>query len=316
MTYLNTEKIKNIDEYRSNPGFFFRAGMRYINKNKPLQALNFLTKAVEKEPYNADYLFNLACVYAELRNIKESNKILLNIIKNIDPTIAECYFGIACNYFDSGDFVKAREYFEKYIESDCFGEFASESHEVLYYLDTYVDGNKKINRKKTATRLINEGVALIKERDYKKAYQKFDKAVEIDPMAIIQRNYLSLMSFFNGEIDKAISISKSVLKVEFECPLAHFCLLLYYAYLNNQTMLKKQLRIIYSLKTIKKKAFSSDLKIFLSIISDSNVISDSLKQFLSTILKSKDMEKISNLYLEEDMADMTEITDTVAKIKK
>lgn len=309
MTYLNTEKIKNIDEYRSNPGFFFRAGMRYISKNKPLQALNFLTKAVEKEPYNADYLFNLACVYAELRNIKQSNKTLLNIIKNIDPTIAECYFGIACNYFDSGNFNKAREYFEKYIESDTSGEFTSESYEVLYYLDVYGEGKRRINRKKTTSRLINEGMVLVREGNYKKAYSKFDKAVEIDPMAICQRNYLSLMCFFNGEIERAVSVSKSVLKVEFESPLAHFCLVTYYAYLNNVALLKKQLRIIYSLKTANKKTYFSELKQFLSIIASNDIISDNLKQFLTAALKSKDFE-IGNKSLHDNMA------DNVVTIKK
>ncbi|HHW31181.1 MAG TPA: tetratricopeptide repeat protein [Clostridiaceae bacterium] len=310
MTYLSTEKIKNIDEYRSNPGFFFRAGLRYISKNKPLQALNFLAKAVEKEPYNADYLFNLACVYAELKNIKESNNILLNIIKNIDPTIAECYFGIACNYFDSGDFNKAREYFEKYIESDSFGEFANESYEVLYYLDVYGEGKRRVNRKKTTAKLINEGMTLVREGNYKKAYCKFDKAVEIDPMAIYQRNYLSLMCFLNGEIERAVSVSKSVLKVEFESPLAHFCLLMYYAYLNNSALIKKQLRIIYSLKAIKKRTFFSELKQFLSVISDNDIISDNLKQFLTTVLKSRDMEELGNLSLHDD------IDDNVVRIKK
>jgi tetratricopeptide (TPR) repeat protein len=288
--YLDFEKIKNIDEYRSNAGFYFRTGMRYISKNKPLQALGFLLKAVENEPYNADYQFNLACVYAELKNTKQSSKTLLNIIKNIDPTIPECYFGIACNYFESGKFDKAREYFEKYIEVDESGEFSDESYEVLYYMELFEEGKSRPNRDKTISKLINEGRALMDAREYKKACSKFDKAVEIEPMAIFPRSNLSLACFFNGDVQRAISVAESILRLDSENLTANISLLMYYAYLNNSVLFKKQVRNLYGLKTNNKEGYISEAKQFFNMIRGNERVDKSLEGLIINILKTKENE--------------------------
>ena len=99
--------------------------------------LKYLEKAVVTEPFNADFQFNYACVLAELKESKKSNLTLMNILKNIDPTLTECYFGIGCNYFDIGSLKKAKEYFEKYIYFDPTGQFVDEAYDIIYYLQIY-----------------------------------------------------------------------------------------------------------------------------------------------------------------------------------
>ena len=104
---------RKIVKYRRDAELYFRVGTKYVDRRCFSSALKFISTAVEMEPFNADYKFNLACVLAELKDTKKSNTILKDILKNIDPTLSECYFGIGCNYFDMGSLKKAKEYFEK-----------------------------------------------------------------------------------------------------------------------------------------------------------------------------------------------------------
>lgn len=253
----------------------------------PLQALGFLVKAVEKEPYNADYQFNLACVYAELSNTKQSSKILLNIIKNIDPTISECYFGVACNYFDSGNYNKAREYFDKYIECDEFGEFTSESQDVLYYMELYGGLKSRPKTDKIIVRLINDAKILVQEGEYKKACAKLDKAIEIEPRNVYIRNNLSLACFFNGEVDRAISVAKSVLKLDKENLFAHFSLAMLYAYVENSILFREQTYELKELNVDDKDVYISEMKRFLNCILRKDIIDEKLEKIIFNVLESK-----------------------------
>lgn len=63
-------KRKNIISINQDAEFFFRAGMRCISKKKFQSALNYLSKAAQMDPFNADYQFNLGCVLAELKQVK------------------------------------------------------------------------------------------------------------------------------------------------------------------------------------------------------------------------------------------------------
>jgi tetratricopeptide (TPR) repeat protein len=144
---MKNSNIKKILPYRRNSGFFFKAGIKYAEKKLFHKAVKFLGRAVEMEPFNLDYKFNFAGVLAELREYEKSNDILLDIIKNIDPTLTECYFGLGCNYFDTGDLKRAKEYFEKYIYFDPQGQFVEEVQDILSYLQ--VHSNVGMDRKLT-----------------------------------------------------------------------------------------------------------------------------------------------------------------------
>ncbi len=134
---MTKEKRENILLFRHDAELFFRVGIRYANREMFDLALKYFKKAIEAEPDNSDYQFNYGCVLAELKQIKESNSVLMNILRNIDPTLSECFFGIGCNYFEMGNLKRAKKYFEKYVDFDNEGEFAEEAHDILYYLEFY-----------------------------------------------------------------------------------------------------------------------------------------------------------------------------------
>lgn len=250
---MKENKAKNVVSYRRNSEIFFRIGLRYASERKFEAALKFLSKAVEKEPFNADYQMNLACVLTELHDIEKSNRVLLEIIKNIDPTLAECYFGLACNYFDVGDFKKAREYLEKYIYYDQEGCYSDEAYDILYYLQIYGGAGGDSRKNRMISRLEAEGKKLLESGNYIKAIAKFEKIVEFDPEIISARNNLSLTYFLSGEVDKAISLAKSVLKLDPDNVSAHCNLVLFYV--RDKKLYRKQLEVLSKLEIGNKQDF-------------------------------------------------------------
>ncbi len=245
---MNKRKLINLAAVRNDPEFYFRIGQKYVKRKCLTTALKFIKKAVNIEPYNADYQFNYACLLAELKQPEKSNRILLDILKNIDPTFTECYFGIGCNYFDMADFKKAREYFEKYLYFDPEGQFAEEAYDVLCYLKFYGEGEPEKQENNSIARLIAEGKQFLNQGLYEKACLSLEKAIEIYPELISARNDLSLAYFYCGECEKAISIAKSVLLLDPEnvhalCNLANF-----YHHMERTELLSKHVKALENLR--------------------------------------------------------------------
>ena len=278
---------KNILQYRCDAEIYYKIGLKYVEKQKFDAAANFLGKATEKEPFNADYQYNFACVLAELKNIKKSNEILTGIIKDIDPTLTECYFGIACNYFDMGDFKKAREYFEKYVHFDHNNQFVDEAYEILYYLQIYDDAGSNSKNDRVVSRLEREGRSLLENGEYKKACLKLEKLIEINPESVPSRNYLALAYFFDGETARAISLAKSIIKLQPDDVLAHSSLALFYANENKMELFNIQLKTLSELEIEIEEDFLVEMKQFLkAILSDSNT-KECLKLSIVEILESR-----------------------------
>lgn len=230
------EILKNgkVIPFSQNAETYFRVGLRHAEKRIFGKSLKYLEKAAQIEPFNPDYLFNLATVHAELKQVEKSNKILLDILKYIDPTLTECYFGIGCNYFDLGDLKKAREYFEKYIYYDPEGQFSNDAYDILYYMRIYDETSLGSRKSRTAEKLASEGRKLLNALEFDKACSKLEAAIEIDPEAVETRNYLSIACFVTGNIDRAISIAKSILLLQPENLFSHCNLALLYAYSGNE----------------------------------------------------------------------------------
>lgn len=249
---MKKKGLNNVIPFRDDTEFYFRIGIRYADHQRFDKALKYLTKAVEAEPYNADYLFNLAGVQAELKEVEKSNETLLNILKNIDPTLTECYFGIGCNYFDMENFKKAREYFEKYVYFEPEGAFADEVYDVLYYLQIYEDVGTGSKTNRIVTKLANEGKRLLGKGEYIKACEKLEKAIEIDPEVITPRNDLSLAYFLLGDENKSYSIAKSVLKLDPDDVFANCNIAMFHACSGKKESYEKQLKTLTRLELKEK----------------------------------------------------------------
>lgn len=246
-------KIKKVIPFERGSEFFFRLGTKYADKRNYSKAHRYMEKAIEMEPYNVDFHFSLAGIAAEMGNIENSNVILKGILMNIDPTLTECYFGIGCNYFDAEDFGKAREYFEKYLYFDPEGDYADDVNDVLYYLQVYDGGTGTKGRLKSGAKLVRDGQKLLQKGDYKKASEKFEAALEFDPSAVSARNYLSWAYFHEGDMDKAISLALSVLKLDYINVEAHCNLSLYYNQAGREQQYKEEIKTLHGLQISRKE---------------------------------------------------------------
>lgn len=259
--------------------FFFNVGMKYVEKRRFSNALRFLEKAAEMEPFNADYQFNLACVLAELKEVKKSNEKLLDILKNIDPTLTECYFGIACNYFDLEKYKKSKEYLEKYIYFDPDGVYVDEAYDILFYLQIYDDigVNKNVGQK--VNKYTNEGTRLLDEGNYKKARYFLEKAIATNPDVISPRNNLSLVHFFMEDFDRAIGLAMSSLKLDPKNVFALCNLAIFYAYKRDTAKYDEYIKLLSELEIESKEELSKTVNTF-KILKEHNCIVSTLIKYL------------------------------------
>lgn len=200
-----------------------------------------MRKAVDIEPRNVEYKFSLAVILARTRMIEESNRILNDIAANTEISFAECYFAMGCNYFDMHDFLKAKQSFEKYIEINPHGEFTVDARHILYYLEIYQKIISREDEIRTIRIMSKHGIEMFNRGDLNKSAEIFGKIIKQSPHAVAPRNNLSLVYFYKDEIEKAISVSESVLAQESNNVHANCNLLLFYKNAGNNALYNNQL---------------------------------------------------------------------------
>jgi len=208
--------LLSIDEYRNNPEFYFYKGIRCANKKNLNDAFKNLQKAIQLEPDNCEYKFNIACFLSEMQRPREATRIFSDILLNIDPTMYECYFALGCNSFEIGDAEKAAEYFEKYLYFDSDGEFSEEVSEMLFYLKLYeniVHEDKFMKRSNTC---FKNAKKYLQENRLKEAIKELYKAISLNPFNIMGRNFLTYALIEQQNYERAININKSVKVIDNE----------------------------------------------------------------------------------------------------
>jgi tetratricopeptide (TPR) repeat protein len=213
----NKSKINLLDfsVYSENAEFYFKTGIKYAEKGQFEKALKYLNECLRFEPKKAEYHFNIAYVYSLMKMPEVANKILLYILNKLDPEVVECYFVLGCNYFELDDFKKTKQYLEKYIEIDEYGQYAEESKEMLKYIkerfeETSIKRSKKKKFEEKTNKLIEEGRNLAKRNFYRGACKKFELAAENEEDNFEIINELSIYYYLSGEIKKAIQLNLSI----------------------------------------------------------------------------------------------------------
>jgi tetratricopeptide (TPR) repeat protein len=261
----NIKPASNILSFNRGHEFFFRLALKYAMRRDFAAALKYVDTAIEQDAFNADYLFNKACVLVELKKTKESIKVLNSIIWKIDPTYAECYFGLGCNYFELGDFHKALFNFEKYVMMEDNGEFFEDAYEILFYMQItsheefdYDIGDRLAARTREVRRLRSssmkfhaDGSASLFSGSYKDAIRKFEKAIIAFPELSSARVRLSMAYYMTGQLKLATALAGSALKVQKSNYMAKLCLALYYSVDGRGDMSEQTLRLLERMRSRK-----------------------------------------------------------------
>lgn len=208
--------ILSINEYRNNPEFYFTKGLRLANKKNLGEAYRNLTKALELEPDNSEYKFNMACFLSELQRPKEANRMFHDILLNFEPTMFECFFGLGCNSFEMGDNEKAAEHFDKYLYFDADGEFSYEISEMAFYLKLYNEVSHDNKFIKTSSVNLKKAQKKIKENNIPDAISYLYKSVISNPLNIEARNLLTLALMEDQHFIRASYINLSVKNIDRE----------------------------------------------------------------------------------------------------
>ncbi|PWI57624.1 tetratricopeptide repeat protein [Sulfoacidibacillus thermotolerans] len=212
------EKNSKIVPFEPDAAFFFERGVRYLNRHDLSRALKSFERAVQCEPNNAVNHCNLAGVLSELGDFEKSNEILQSVLTNIAPDMAECYFYMANNYANLGEYELAEAHVVKYLEVDPTGEFAPDADEMLDVLIHEFGGGdilRESRRKQhESSRERDYARTLLEEGKFHEASTLLTKEIEMQPDAVAPRNNLALAQYYLGHIDEAIALTRRVLELE------------------------------------------------------------------------------------------------------
>ncbi len=203
---------------RQDAAFFFERGVQFLNRQDLPRALQSFRRAVECEPANAVNHCNLAGVLSELGDFEESNQILQNVLDDIAPDMSECYFYMANNYANLGEYELAEEHVVKYLEVDPTGEFAGDADEMLDVLIHEFGGGEILRasrrRQMENSKSKDRPRSLLEEGKFHEAAYLLEQELGKDPLAIAPRNNLALAKYYLGHIDEAMEYTRQVLEIE------------------------------------------------------------------------------------------------------
>ncbi|MCX7571026.1 tetratricopeptide repeat protein [Tumebacillus sp. DT12] len=208
-------RVSNVIPFQVDGAFFFERAVHYLDRHDLKNALKNFRKAVEYEPDNPVHHCNLAGVLSELGDFEESNRILEKILKDIAPDMVECWFYMANNYANLGQYDLSEDYAARYLEHEPEGEFAEDAEEMLQILVQEFGGGKVLEERKKRQeeeqREQDQARRLLEEGRFIEASEYLERAIEQQPDSTAPRNNLSLAYYYLGELDKAIEIAQDVL---------------------------------------------------------------------------------------------------------
>lgn len=208
-------KKRNVITVQMDATFFFERAVHSLDRNRYDKALKYFRRAVEFEPDNPVNHCNLAGVLSETGDYEESNRILQQIVEQIDPSMTECYFYMANNYANMENYEAAEEALVYYLEHDPNGHFLEESEEMMELLGYELERPTKLTSIKSREGLFEHDKArtLLEEGKFSEAVRILEKLVKKSPDFLAARNNLALAYYYMGLFDKALAAIRQVLEL-------------------------------------------------------------------------------------------------------
>ncbi|MCY0877021.1 MAG: DDE transposase family protein [Firmicutes bacterium] len=212
------DKESKVVPFSLDAAFFFERGVRFLNRQDLSRALKSFERAVECEPENAVNHCNLAGVLSELGDFEKSNEVLQSVLTELAPEMSECYFYMANNYANLGEYELAEANAVKYLEIDPTGEFAPDVDEMLDLLIHEFGGGEILreSRRKLqeTSRERDLPRSLLEEGKFYEASMLLEQEIERQPDIVPARNNLALAKYYLGNMDEAIDITRQVLALD------------------------------------------------------------------------------------------------------
>jgi tetratricopeptide (TPR) repeat protein len=207
----------NVVAMKLDAAWFYERGVQFLQKNDLKKALRAFQRTVEFEPHNPINHCNLAGVLSEMGDFQASNEILMHILNDLDPNMAECQFYLANNYANMGQYDVAEEYVIKYLDADPDGEYAEDAEEMLDVLvDEFGCGKayekwEQSKQEQESALAKRDGRHLLEQGQFEAAVEWLESIVANEPDNTAAHNNLSLAYYYTGSHLKAIEMAESVL---------------------------------------------------------------------------------------------------------
>jgi len=117
--------------FSQNATFYMKRGAKELEKNDLIAAIAKYREAYERAPEDPEISIALAEILSQMQRFEESNRVLKQLMAEVDETPPECHFGLACNYFGLQDYDSAADSLDEYLDADPDGPFAADAEDFL-----------------------------------------------------------------------------------------------------------------------------------------------------------------------------------------
>ncbi|TVY10307.1 tetratricopeptide repeat protein [Paenibacillus cremeus] len=226
--------------------FFFEKAVQSLDRYHYDKALKYFRRAAEYEPENPVNHCNLAGLLSEMGNYEESNRILQNVLDQIDPAMTECYFYMANNFANMENYESAEKAIIHYLENDPTGQFLEESEEMMELLSYELDRPTKLTTIKSREGMFEHDRArsLLEEGRFSEAVRLLEKIIKKHPDFMAARNNLALAYYYMGHFDKSVQMIRQVLEMEPGNLHALCNLAIFYQHFGDQDSLSELLEVL------------------------------------------------------------------------
>lgn len=221
--------------------YYFKKALKCFERRDFYNAEKYLKRALQLEPGEPMIACQLAIVFMEMGNFKESNVLLHKILAEWDEDMAECHYFLANNYAYLGYFKDAHHHASLYLQLEEDGEFREDTEDLLEVLtlerdDFEVDYEQDdlISKQEDARELLENG-------QFSEAIQLFEQVIAEFPEYWSAYNNLAMAYFYMGETERAAAILNDVL-AKSPGNLHALCNKMIFAYYNKDRQAEQRLK--------------------------------------------------------------------------
>ena len=239
---MSNDKNLTVDET-------FSLAVQNHQNNNLQDAQNYYQKVLKIDPSHVSTLYNLGFIFKSLSEYQKAKSYFEKVIE-IDPNYANAHYNLGNIFKDFGQYQKAKSCYEKTIKIDLNFVDAHNNLGVIFKdLGEYQKAKncyaKAIEINPNYANAHNNLGVLFKELgEYQKALSFYEKAIKIDPNHVDAHNNLGNILQELGEYQKAIGCFKKTIEIDPNYTTAHNQLLKTLYFINNQSLLFKELESI------------------------------------------------------------------------
>lgn len=214
----SSDRRSNVIAMNFDAEYFFQRGVRFLQRNDLHKALKAFKKTVEYEPTNPINYCNLAGVLSEMGDFEASNELLEHVLRDLDPSMAECQFYLANNYANMGEYDIAEEHVLRYLDAQPDGEYAEDAEDMLEVLLDEFGGGKAYEKWQEEKKQLDtqaatkDGRYFLENGQFEAAVESLENVIREEPENYAAYNNLCLAYYYTGQHDKALAIADDVLR--------------------------------------------------------------------------------------------------------